>query len=284
LPTCAPSTSSSVASGSRESTRAQRSLLPPSGSYRRAFTSEELRRAGADETEASANAGVTTFTVYGPRYDLRFAFEWPGSGRRPCRGRLEIAAARLTELLWNLGTPCSGHVAFRWRRDAGDLVLTTVEGDAGWITRLYSGTWKRVDCTPWIGWPGRDPAHAHAPACGGGRTPSPPHGVTGRLAYSPDGTHVVYEQVGYSDSLVISNVDSTRARPLLPNRPGGGRCPCDRSPSFSPRGTRVSFVRSLDDGRRARFVVNADGSGLRRLTSWSREPPAEIDWSSVGER
>ena len=282
MPPCAPGPSPAFTSGSHGSTPSQRRLLPPSGSYRRAFTASELRRAGADETEASANAGLTTFTVYGPRYDLRFAFEWPESGRPPCRGRLAIAPTRLTELRWNLGTPCTGDVAFRWRLADGDLVLTAVEARTGWLTRAYPGTWKRVDCAPWIGWPG--PAHTNAPLCGGRRTASP-SGVTGRIAYSPDGERVVYEQVtDGGDVLVIANVDGSGAKSLLHEAPPRGRCPCHGSPVFSPQGTRVAFLRSLDDGRRAWFLVHVDGSGLRRLTPWSRTPPDRVDWSSAAER
>jgi Bacterial extracellular solute-binding protein, family 7 len=275
VPPCAPGPSADYTSETHGPRPSQHRLLPPAGSYRRAFTAAELRRAGADDTDASANAGVTTFTVYGPRHDLRFAFEWSGTGRRPCRGRLAIAGGRLAGLRWNLGTPCTGNVAFGWRLEDGDLVLTTVDARTGWRTRAYPGTWKRVDCAPWIGWPG--PAHVDAPRCGGGRTPSP-SGVIGEVAYATGGKRVVY---AWRDVLVVANADGSGAKALLRRPEARGRCPCDRSPVFSPDGSRVAFVRSLDDGNSAWLVVGVDGSGLRRVTPWSRTPPDRFDWSAT---
>jgi TRAP-type transport system periplasmic protein len=272
---CAPGPSPALTADGHDPSPSQRRLLPPAGSYRRAFTTAELQAAGAQAMQASANAGLTTFTVYGPRYDLRFAFEWPGTGRRPCRGRLAIASVRLTKLRWNLGTPCTGDVAFRWRLDDGDLVLTAVEARTGWLARAYPGTWKRVDCAPWTGWPG--PAHTDGPRCGGGRTPSP-SGAIGTVGYAPSGKRVVY---AWGNVLVVANVDGSGVKTLLRRPEARGRCPCDRSPAFSPDGARVAFVRRLDDGRRAWFVVHVDGSNLRRVTPWSRTQPGRLAWSAA---
>lgn len=68
------------------------------------------------------------------------------------------------------------------------------------------------------------------------------------------------------------------------NRDGSGatavtRGPAaDGSPSWSPDGTRIAFARE----REGIFVVNADGSGLVRLTSDPSD--ADPDWSPDGTR
>jgi TRAP-type C4-dicarboxylate transport system substrate-binding protein len=145
---CAPTESGpSVAQGLEQYTRAERdSLRPPGGTYRRAFTDAQLRAAGADESEAHRNEGISTLTFY----DWRFALEWRGPIRRPpCRGGIELTN-RLVELRWNPATPCSGYVAFSWRRDGRDLVIVALDPrtEPGWLEKAYPGTWKRVDCTP----------------------------------------------------------------------------------------------------------------------------------------
>ena len=123
-------------------------LLPPSGRYRRAFTADELRLAGADAADAERSAGVTSLAFSGPRWNLRFAIEWGDAQRPPCRGRVELRRG-LVELRWNPGTPCVGYVGFSWRLEArGDLVLVNLDrrSEPAWVANAYRGTWKRVDC------------------------------------------------------------------------------------------------------------------------------------------
>jgi C4-dicarboxylate-binding protein DctP len=130
-----------------------RSLVPPAGSYRRAFTVAELRAAGADATEAHRNEGVTTLTFYGHVSSLRFVVEWQGPTRPACRGSVEFRN-RFVGLRWNPATPCSGHVAFSWKRaPRGDFTIVQVDPhtEPKWIQKVYLGTWKRVDCTPSCG-------------------------------------------------------------------------------------------------------------------------------------
>ena len=85
--------------------------MPPDGSYRHAFTEAALRAAGASEAEIERNEGVTTLTFYDDPY--RFAVEWQGGIRAPCRGRLELPN-RFVQLDWNPRTPCGGYVGIRW--------------------------------------------------------------------------------------------------------------------------------------------------------------------------
>jgi dipeptidyl aminopeptidase/acylaminoacyl peptidase len=80
-------------------------------------------------------------------------------------------------------------------------------------------------------------------------------------APSPDGTRIAYavrDLEGYTD-LWVANRDGSNAR-LVSGAPGN-----ERWPSWSPDGGRIAFqsdLAGLDDI----YVVNADGSGLLRLT------------------
>lgn len=76
--------------------------------------------------------------------------------------------------------------------------------------------------------------------------------------WSPDG-RVVFHQYSSDVRAYIVNPDGTDLGPLF-GRTG------DRSPAWSPDGSMVAFIRDMDDGRSSVFVMNADGSDVRRLT------------------
>jgi TRAP-type C4-dicarboxylate transport system substrate-binding protein len=127
-------------------------LLPPNGSYRRAFTASQLRAAGLPPSEVDANEGVTTLTLSGSRHErLFFTLSWLGPSRRPaCRGRVALVNRHIA-LEWNPETPCIGPVSFSSRVEPdGDVVIVAVEPSTRprWLRRLYPGLWKRVECTP----------------------------------------------------------------------------------------------------------------------------------------
>ena len=74
---------------------------------------------------------------------------------------------------------------------------------------------------------------------------------------------------------------------------GGGVRRLTRAPEFdaedvqsqwSPDGRRLVFVRHYRDERSAVFVVNADGSHLRRVTPFSLQAGDGPDWSPDGKR
>jgi TolB protein len=93
-------------------------------------------------------------------------------------------------------------------------------------------------------------------------------------AWSPDGRHIAVTAEGEGTrppGIFVLDVSTGRIRAITSN-PFGHQ---DKGPDYSPDGTQIAFVRdrALVDTRDLRnlsalFVVNADGSGLRRLTPW----------------
>jgi Tol biopolymer transport system component len=102
--------------------------------------------------------------------------------------------------------------------------------------------------------------------------------------WSRDGRTMLLEHVedGSPDGLFLYDLASTSMTRLTSNPFGQ----FDTRPRYSPDGTRVTFTRLkrfLPDGGAlsAVLVMNADGSGLRRLTGYG-ENAAESDWSPDG--
>jgi TolB protein len=94
-------------------------------------------------------------------------------------------------------------------------------------------------------------------------------------AWSPDGTHIAVTATGQAGSppgIFVLDLATGQMRPITANPYTGY---LDKEPSYSPDGARIVFVRDrqlVDAGaprdQEALFVVNIDGSGLRRLTPW----------------
>jgi len=105
-------------------------------------------------------------------------------------------------------------------------------------------------------------------------------GFYNRPRWSPDGTRLAFS--AFSDGPPVGNEEV-----FIVNADGSGLTNVTRSsafdadPSWSPDGARLAFVSDRDnpDGkyRRAVFVVDVDGSNLRRLTN---NLPGEWSWSS----
>jgi len=114
-------------------------------------------------------------------------------------------------------------------------------------------------------------------------------GRTASLAWSPDGRKLLFLQDGFCGDfcfgLYVLNADGSGLRDLTRKLVGGVRGPRAgpaSDPVWSPDGRRISFVRL--NTRIGVYVVNADGSGMRKLTSNAAEAYAAPAWSPDGQK
>lgn len=118
-------------------------------------------------------------------------------------------------------------------------------------------------------------------------------------AWSPDGRRIAFtresgalvnvpgigqriERIG----IYVMNADGTNVRQLTEvDTPTQAE---DFGPQWSPDGTRIVFqrknTRALPQGATAIYVVNADGTGERRLTPWALRAGDHPDWAPDGKR
>jgi Tol biopolymer transport system component len=126
----------------------------------------------------------------------------------------------------------------------------------------------------------RQIAPCHPPGCRDRYAPSwSPDGK--RLAVATDGGPLT--ATGPSRfGIAIIDVDTQHVSPIVDHSAAAGQ---DLFPRWSPDGTRLVFWRdrAASDGSRhtAVFVVDADGSGLRRLTPWEMDA-GDPDWRPNG--
>ncbi|RPH36210.1 MAG: hypothetical protein EHM90_02520 [Chloroflexi bacterium] len=122
----------------------------------------------------------------------------------------------------------------------------------------------------------------------------PMRGASGSLAWSPDGSQIAFSRKidTFSSSLLIVNADGTMERRLpLAEREETllGRL------AWSPNGALVAFmsieVDPSNSGRTELVIADADGTGVRRLTSWGSigccqlvNPAGPVAWSPDGSR
>lgn len=101
----------------------------------------------------------------------------------------------------------------------------------------------------------------------------------------PNGRDIVFASFDgrLKGAIVIGGSDGRNRRDVVPASSSFGLA----DPQFSPEGDRILFER-LNLGRRkpkdarAIFVVNVDGSGIRRITPWNLSA-GDPDWSPDGK-
>jgi Tol biopolymer transport system component len=162
------------------------------------------------------------------------------------------------------------------------------------FTRCPSG-----GCSIWAVNPDGSHLQQVSGTCRGSQLP-PPCIDDSAPAYSPDGRRIAFVrstgeikpdpvmggQEIRSSALMIADAQGKRPRLVVPTKPFAAGLD---GPVWSPDGKRLAFTRqnsgfSKPHGALAVFVVNADGTGLRRLTRWSMRGGDHPDWSPDGKR
>jgi Tol biopolymer transport system component len=97
------------------------------------------------------------------------------------------------------------------------------------------------------------------------------------LSYSPDGSRLLFFERPYGRQAgQLYETDLRRISPKRVTPPGRSSWCCyfGSPASWSPDGRRIAFAafrgRSAGSGQSAVFVVNANGTGLRRITTWGQ--------------
>jgi TolB protein len=106
----------------------------------------------------------------------------------------------------------------------------------------------------------------------------------GDPAYSRDGTQISFDQdtgpaAPRVHGIFIANADGSGAERVTTGIRSTKSY--DTESQWSPDGRRLAFTRVKNSKQAAVFVVNVDGTGLRRLTPWSLDA-ASPDWSPNG--
>lgn len=95
---------------------------------------------------------------------------------------------------------------------------------------------------------------------------------------SPDGKTLLFQsnRDGAKTKLWIADADGSNLRLFLEDKEDLV------APAFSPDGTKIAYAAHID-GETDIFVINADGTGKRRLTNW-RGSDGHPHWSGDGQR
>ena len=177
-------------------------------------------------------------------------------------------------------TPAEGRIAFHSNRDFS-LEIYVMNADGTNVTRLTDNP-ARFDDPTWSP-DGSKIAFVSGVYCdiyvmdadGTNQTcltnnASPIHAPR----WSPDGSRIAYILNGLSRDIYVIDTDGSNERNLT-NNPAD-----DFDPAWSPDGSKIAFV-SERDGDGDIYVMNADGSGVVRLTDAGGSRPT---WSPDGSK
>lgn len=169
------------------------------------------------------------------------------------------------------GKPGFGNADFaQWSPDGKMLLF---EDDAA-STHGPPGAWFHLDLYT-------------VAAAGGLPTRLTTSGVNENGSWSANGRSIVFERSAcdcaptapYVGHVAEMRADGSGVRNLTTSP---WRC-CDEDAEFSPDGRSIVFERTQnDDSRSALFVMSANGTGLRRITSWTSQA-GQPDWSPDGK-
>jgi TolB protein len=128
------------------------------------------------------------------------------------------------------------------------------------------------------GWPYRDVYVMNADGSGRRNLTHTPEGLEFDPVWSPDGQRIAFSRLAGPPGevrIVVMNADGSGKHAVTPKLAHTGDGWIVVTAAWSPRGPRIAF-----DDHDAVYVVNADGSGLRRLA----ENAAFEDWSPDGRK
>jgi len=101
-------------------------------------------------------------------------------------------------------------------------------------------------------------------------------GYDSHPSWAPDGARIVFASTrSGAHAIHVMNADGSGVVQLTSDSAS------DYSPTWSPDGTRIAFARQTQQANEGGYVINADGSGLRRLTLGIN---GHASWSPDGTR
>jgi Tol biopolymer transport system component len=200
----------------------------------------------------------------------------PADGSAPARSIARVDSERPQTPFWS---PDSRRLGFNMNGD-----VHAINADGSGLTNLTNHPADEL----MFGWsPDGSRVLVHAisedlgfyliNADGSGRVKLPSSSADVFPSWSPDGRQIVCQSIrnGYDWDVIVMNADGSNVRSLT--QPG----PDEVSPVWSPDSQRIAFA-SYGSGGDSLNVINADGTGRRRLASIGTYMIDPVSWSPDG--